>query len=382
MLYKSLIHNVTISGQVAVDAKVETGTRSLIILAYSGCFVGDIVKLLESICSLNEHLAASGRAVNYTATVYSLDGGVLVSPSTPLVRLETQAVNTYISTDIDMLVIAHGSLASVSVLPQSILNWLQQICPRVERIVALGSGVFWLAAAGLLNKRQVTTHSVLAATLRKRYPAVKVEPGRWLQVDGPFYTTSECINTSDMALLLLREDFSENILDVLEVHKYKEPKESSYLAAFSAVLMRADSIVYRVCVWWLGHLDQDLSMGLSARSLSMSERNFRRQFKLEVGYPPYYFLLLLRVEMARQALIDSNLPVDKVARRGGLLDGQQLARMFRKYIGVSPQQYRANMRAGYTPLSHPDYARLFNAKVQPHWLQRLLTDVFPVCAKR
>lgn len=375
MLYKSLIHNVILSEHMAFDFNIETVVRSVVILAYPGCFVGDVVKLLEILCSLNERPAANGRAVTYVAQVYSLEGGELVSPSTSLIKVETQPFFTYIPIDIDMLIIAHGSLASVSILPTLMLDWLKQICPHARRVVAIGAGVFWLAATGLLDRRQVTTHSALAATLRARYPAVQVGSGRRLQVDGPFHTTSECINTSDMALLLLREEFAGLVSGAQKTHRSRPLPETSHLAALSAVLMRADSIVYRICIWWLRHLDQDLSMNLSAKNLCMSERNFRRHFTFEVGYSPYSFLLLLRLEMARQALIDSNLPVDKIARRGGLRDGQQLARLFRKYIGVSPQQYRADIQADFTPLSHPDYARLFNAKILPYWLRKLQADV-------
>ncbi|NWC07843.1 helix-turn-helix domain-containing protein [Pseudomonas agarici] len=373
MLYKSLIHSVIQPSHLTMGSTVDTGVRSVVILAYPGCFVGDVVKLLETLCFFNERSLIGSRVVTYVTQVYSLAGGTLVSPSTSLVKVETQAVCDYVPTGIDMLIVAHGSPDSVSSLPPPVLQWLQRTCPHARQVVALGAGVFWLAAAGLLNQRRVTTHSALAATLRVRYPAVKVESGRRLQVDGRFHTTDECINTRDIALLLLREEFFGEAFDTLGTQCALP--ESSFLTMLSALLIRADSITYRICVWWLGHLDQDLSMDLSARNLCMSERNFRRQFKLEVGYSPYYFLLLLRLEMARQALMDSNLPVDKVARRGGLLDGQQLARMFRKYIGVSPQQYRVNMRAGFTPHSHPDYARLFNAEARPYWLQRLLADI-------
>lgn len=358
------------------QARVGACIRPVIILAYPGCFVGDVIKLLETIYSLSARPSKkSGGAVNYVVQVYSMEGGTLVSPSTALIKVETQAVSACTPTDIDMLIIAHGPQDSVSILPRSMLDWLQGICPQARRVVALGAGVFWLAAAGLLGKRRVTTHSALVSALCERYPAVQVAAGVGLQVDGHFYTTSERINASDMVSLLLREDQGERIFETLGSHLVRTPAPSQCLIDLRAALARRDSITYRICIWWLGHLDQDLSMERSAMSLCMSERNFRRHFKIEVGCPPYYFLLLLRLDMARQALIDSNLPVDKIARRGGLLDGQQLARMFRKYIGVSPQQYRANMRAGAKPESHPDYAQLFNAESHPQWLQHLLADV-------
>ncbi|WP_439849974.1 helix-turn-helix domain-containing protein [Pseudomonas syringae] len=309
---------------------------------------------------------AKDHNVIHTAQIYSLSPQAPNNVATEKSVSESSSVTAPSRTrTIDTLVILDGLPGSVAQLPQDALGWLRATAPQVSRVVALGAGVFWLAGAGLLDRRRVTTHSALESSLASRFPQLNVTPQQGLQVDGQFYTTSERINASDMLLLLLRND-SDHTGDPLS-----QPTGLTEQCPLLQALAKTSSITHRMCAWWLTRIGDDLSMELSALALNMSERNFRRHFKQETGYPPYLFLLLLRLELARQALLDCELPVDKIARRAGMLDGQQLARVFRKYLGTSPLGYRRKMKQDWTPKCHPDYARLFDARQQPEWLIQL-----------
>ncbi|EHD21414.1 helix-turn-helix domain-containing protein [Brenneria nigrifluens DSM 30175 = ATCC 13028] len=348
--------------------------RQIMILTYTDCFLGDVVKLLEMLTSLNSSRPGlSAEKIEYVTHIYSLYGGSVSSPATALMNMETQAMQISRPLDIDMLIIAHGSLEAISPPPDSTVNWLRTICSQSRCVVALGAGIFLLAATGLLHQRTVTTYSSLVSRLIAGYPTLRVKKSADFQRDGKFYTTSERINIKEMAQLLLLSDRGENGNDSRRV----ESSVSTDLCPLNSVFTRPQSIAYRVTFWWLTHIDQDLNMAQSADFLAMSERSFRRHFKLQTGYSPSVFLLLLRLELCRQALIDSDLPIDKIARRCGLLDGQQLARIFRRFIGTSPHQYRETNRQENLAALHPAYGDLFNARALPEWLSRFLTRVSP-----
>ncbi|WP_426117544.1 GlxA family transcriptional regulator [Pseudomonas sp. DSP3-2-2] len=338
--------------------------HKVVILMYPGAYTDDALRLVETLAALNAHAPRTeDHKVIHTAQIYSLSHQALNTFETATPSSESCSAATHSDTrTIDTLIILDGLPGSVAQLPQDALAWLRTTTPQVSRVVALGAGVFWLAAAGLLDQRRVTTHSALESSLASRFPQLLVEPQQGLQVDGQFYTTSERINASDMIMLLLRNESSHipSVQAGLTEH-----------APLLHALATTHSVTGKVCAWWLMRIADDLSMERSALTLHMSERNFRRHFKQETGYPPYLFLLLLRLELARQALLDCDLPVDKIARRAGLLDGQQLARVFRKYLGVSPLEYRRKMKQGWTPKCHPDYARLFDARRPPEWLIQL-----------
>lgn len=355
------LHTITHSPSPAPRANAPGASlavvREIAILSYPGCYVGDVIKLLETLHALDLRPCCSlRRGASLRARVYSLDGAPLRSPGMPWVSVQTQALDAQLPPAPDTLIIAHGPAQTLDSPSAPLLQWLRQVQPRARRVVALGAGVFWLAAARLLEGRQVTTHSALVALLGQRYPTLQVQHRGSLQIDGPFYTTSERMSASDMALLLLRD------------HCAAVRGQPCPPGADDSQGPARDGPALRLCRWWLPRLDQPLNIAQAAAHLHTSERTLRRLLRQDCGCSPYGLLVLLRLDMARQALLDSDLPVDKIARRGGLGDGQQLARAFRKYLGVAPGEYRRTR----TPARlHPDYGRLFDGLRQPGWLLQL-----------
>lgn len=91
--------------------------------------------------------------------------------------------------------------------------------------------------------------------------------------------------------------------------------------------------------------DQCLSISDAAHMASMSERNFLRHFKLEMGVTPSEYLLCARLDLACVLLADSDLPIDKIARRAGFSCGDRLAKLFRQRLAMSPTKYRSTARS-------------------------------------
>ncbi len=87
-----------------------------------------------------------------------------------------------------------------------------------------------------------------------------------------------------------------------------------------------------------------ISIANAARAVAMSERNFLRRFKSEIGVTPTEFVLNVRLERACHMLIHTTLPADKVARRAGLGSGERLAKLFRQRLAMSPTEYRTAER--------------------------------------
>jgi transcriptional regulator GlxA family with amidase domain len=82
----------------------------------------------------------------------------------------------------------------------------------------------------------------------------------------------------------------------------------------------------------------------------MSVRTFTRRFRDEVGMTPGQWLTAQRIELARQLLETSDLPIDQIASRAGFATASSLRHHLRTAVGVSPAAYRRIFHSAKTPI--------------------------------
>ncbi|SAL34107.1 AraC family transcriptional regulator [Caballeronia udeis] len=105
--------------------------------------------------------------------------------------------------------------------------------------------------------------------------------------------------------------------------------------------------------WLATNCDRLISVADAARAVAMSKRNFLRRFREEMGVTPSEYLLCARLNRTCQLLKESNLPIDKIARRSGMGSGARLAKVFRKRLNMSPTAFRARARVEVTRANFP-----------------------------
>ncbi|BEU23676.1 helix-turn-helix domain-containing protein [Paraburkholderia sp. 22B1P] len=98
--------------------------------------------------------------------------------------------------------------------------------------------------------------------------------------------------------------------------------------------------------WIRENYSKPISVSQAAESAAMSKRNYQRRFKVEFGVTPLEYLLRTRFEVVCSMLTDTELPIDKIARRCGMGDGNRLGRIFKERYGMSPTSFRGLRHLG------------------------------------
>ncbi|CAN7694363.1 AraC family transcriptional regulator [Rhizobium sp. LjRoot30] len=88
------------------------------------------------------------------------------------------------------------------------------------------------------------------------------------------------------------------------------------------------------------NLATDVSLSSVAEACGLSQGHFTRAFRLSVGHPPYKWVILRRVEKAKELLRTTKLTIAEVAFLCGFCDQAHLTRIFRAKIGTTPGQWR------------------------------------------
>lgn len=87
------------------------------------------------------------------------------------------------------------------------------------------------------------------------------------------------------------------------------------------------------------HLSEEVTLEAIATHLNMSHFYFCRMFKQSTGVTPYQYLLRLRIEHAKQLLLQGDLSIVEIALEVGFANQSHLTHHFKRLVGVTPKQF-------------------------------------------
>lgn len=243
--------------------------------------------------------------------------------------------------------VAEADLVAVSAhsydepIPDGVLDALRAAHARGARILSICSGAFVVAAAGLLDGLEATTHWMYADELARRYPRVTVVP-EVLYVDaGQIVTSAGSASGLDASLHIWRQEYGAAMAGVIARRMVVAPHRDGGQAQFVTRPLAAceSEALAPVLDWVLGNLDQPHDVAALARRAGMSPRTFARRFRDETGATPHAWVIGQRVRRAEELLETTDASVEQIAAQVGF-DAAALRLHFGRARGVSPQQYR------------------------------------------
>ncbi|WP_233888072.1 transcriptional regulator FtrA [Paraburkholderia flagellata] len=232
--------------------------------------------------------------------------------------------------------------------PKPLLNKLSAAYARGARLCSICSGVFVLAAAGVLDGKRVTTHWRYAERLQQRYSSVIVEPQALYVDEGQILTSAGSAAGLDMLLHLVRRDHGPAVANRVAQRLVVAPHREGGQAQFVPRPMPPDeaSRLAQLMDWVRANPRREYSVESLAAKASMSPRTLQRQFREATGMGPYEWVLRERVAVARD-LLESRprLAIARIAELAGFGSEESMRRHFRRIALTSPTAYRAKFGA-------------------------------------
>jgi len=316
-------------------------TRNLDILVYPGFKALEAIGPMSVFEYANLHLVRRHGLPGYDIRVASLQIGSVRSDT--LMAIDATKKLSDLSLPNDVIIVGAREIDAALSNAEVIVDWLAKNSKRIDRVAALCSGAFFLAAAGLLNNKRATTHWSVADRLKRQYPLVQVESDAIFIRQDNLWTSAGVTAGIDLALAFVEEDHGREIaLEVASelVVYLKRPGGQSQFSNFLINQRSSHTTIESIQAWILANLSEKITLSVLAAKANMSVRNFTRVFLQEIGHSPHEYIEMARFEMAKQLLTDLNLPIKTVASRSGFGGQERLRKVCQKRAGITPTVYR------------------------------------------
>jgi transcriptional regulator GlxA family with amidase domain len=244
--------------------------------------------------------------------------------------------------ELDTIIVAGGSGILRPEINERVATWILKRANDTRRIGAVCTGIYGVAATGLLNGRNVTTHWRFARDLAQRYPRLKVDHRKPFIQDGPYYTTTGLSGGVNLSLAMIQEDYgpylAQSVEQELTLRLTKEDQEAVPAGPIVVDNHPIDRFS-EVVAWLMRNLDADLSVEVLARRACMCPSHFSKVFKSILGQPPRDFVLNLRLNEARRRLSKRQKTLRTVSESVGFRTSLAFQEAFERKFGARPSTY-------------------------------------------
>lgn len=154
------------------------------------------------------------------------------------------------------------------------------------------------------------------------------QPPRWIQY------SSDAFIQEAMTLRTLSNKFVEWI------ERYMAGSDGS-LRNYREEIKQARSYIYK-------NYHNRISVADIARSIGLSEAYLSHLYKKETGENLIDYLTHIRLEEAKQLLLQTDMRTYEIAERIGYSEANYFSKQFKRYVGLSPLEYRQSLTKNYS----------------------------------
>jgi transcriptional regulator GlxA family with amidase domain len=248
----------------------------------------------------------------------------------------------------DLVIVPDLHLDPNAPLPKEFLQltpWLVNAHSNGAMITSVCSGALLLAAAGLLNGLDATSHWGFCDVISRQFPEIKIRRERILIPAGEGHrivTAGGASAWGDLLLYLIgRLAGQEEARRLAKVYLLQPHNEGQlHYASLVAGAQHEDGLVAEAQIWAADNYALATPVAAMAKRCGLKERSLLRRFRKATGQTPVDYIQTLRIEEAKQMLETTDLPIEDIAAEVGYTETSSFRNAFRRYVGMSASLYR------------------------------------------
>jgi len=223
-----------------------------------------------------------------------------------------------------------------------LIEWLESCHQQGSILCSVCSGVFLLAATGIIANRVVTTHWGLEEPFKRLYPSIRLDIDKILINDSDIITAGGLMSWLDLGLEIVARHFNTPLMRVLGKQLVVDTgfREQRYYHCFMPNLTHGDNIILKLQRKLQESYSKATNIATMASFCNLTERTFLRRFVKATSFKPTEYLQRLRVQKACDMLETTTQTFETITYSVGYDNVSAFRKTFVKIIGLTPTIFR------------------------------------------
>ena len=250
--------------------------------------------------------------------------------------------NSFLELGRDDTIILCGGVNIQVATTKRLLNWLRRESRKGVKMVALCTASYSLARAGLLNGKKATIHWENQDSFSEEFEEVELTKTVFV-VDGNRMTTAGGTSSIDLMLQLIANDLGEEkanyVADQLIYSSIRTNEDQQRLSIPTRIGVRHPKLS-RVIQTMEINIEDPISPSDLATNVGMSTRQLERLFRRYLNKSPKRYYMGLRLQKARNLLMQTDMSVINVALSCGFSSPSHFSKCYRSHYATTPYRER------------------------------------------
>jgi len=243
----------------------------------------------------------------------------------------------------DILLVC-GGIDVQNATTRPVLNFLRREARRGVTIGGLCTASYTLAKAGLLDGKKATIHWENQDSFLEEFEEVELTKSVFV-VDGNRLSTAGGTSSIDLMLKLIAddhgEDFANTVADQLIYSSIRTDQDTQRLSIPTRIGVRHPKLS-GVIQMMEQNIEEPISPAALARDVGMSTRQLERLFRRYLNRSPKRYYMELRLQKARNLLMQTDMSVINVALACGFASPSHFSKCYRSHYNTTPYRERGS----------------------------------------
>jgi transcriptional regulator GlxA family with amidase domain len=315
--------------------------KTVTILVPEGAVLASIADPLYMFTAANDLLKNSDKQPVFNVQLAGLSKEVKLNDGVFIINTDV-LLKDITHTDLIIIPALSGNMKEAIEINKDFLPWIVEQYKKGAEAASLCIGAFLLAATGLLKAKQCSTHWLYANQFRNMFPDIRLVDDKVVTEQNGLYTSSGANSYWNLLLYL--------------VEKYTD-RETAILASkfFLLDIARSSQSPFIMFMGQKDHEDEEVKKAQEYIELNyrdritvdelcdmfgIGRRTFERRFKKATKNTIVEYIQRVKIEAAKKELESGRKTVGEVMYDVGYSDTKAFRDVFKKFVGISPVDYR------------------------------------------